>query len=617
MSHAQVRTAAKTRLEIPKDQDMIWLLVFVICGVAIAFGPGWFEVHEGVTLADLLEQVTGQKYLETGVSVKTAKDEHSPMHAAALSQPLSTFYSYGDRYVKFTVTPQETSTSGVVDAVSILMRPKNAKHLPPKHNTVHNNKQLLFNDVCVLLSEKNVGFTIDEVQGIGHHIVQTLTDILWYIDGQHHKFDSRSRHGKVTPIPSLFSRFNKGDKDNTGGYNDWRSKRRKPPQLSQKDIVEHKNKLVTLISHPRLCTAQWKEMRNELECFVKCLHEYANQMRENLVHSEERHHSQQPLRLLEVDSASRDIPASKAPIKPIYARLLCRLEKIDYYDPILIDTSLSVSDKYTRYRFFKDLELSCSIHLFVYHAGSQLGNIYYCWKIPEDEKDRCQRKHGLVMVQVKSEIPVYASRAMRKAFSDRYQHVKKLTPVIFRSMYRYLTDDSTSESQNLDIDKRLEMMLDDPDVDLVVDKRELNQGRKSNFEAFWKEVDMLLEEYGKAVHERRHGPDVAHMPFAISIPDLIKQVASRLPEDSPIPSEPWVRFQFWPKNRFSETAKRYSCRFDVKYKVQSRQLRKSHMDARYCAVLFRYLKEMTVKFRDNATLVFLDDKSKIPIGECM
>ena len=50
---------------------MIWLLVFVICGVAIAFGPGWFEVHEGVTLADPLEQVTGQKYLETGVSVKT------------------------------------------------------------------------------------------------------------------------------------------------------------------------------------------------------------------------------------------------------------------------------------------------------------------------------------------------------------------------------------------------------------------------------------------------------------------------------------------------------------------------------------------------------------------
>lgn len=206
---------------------------------------------------------------------------------------------------------------------------------------------------------------------------------------------------------------------------------------------------------------------------------------------------------------------------------------------------------------------------------------------------------------------------MRKAFSDRYNQVKKLTPVVFRSMYSFLTGDSCSELQSSEIDKRLQMMLDDPDVDLVVDKRQLNAGRESQFELFWKEVDVLLEEYGKAVDDRRHGPDVAHLPIAISIPDFIKQVASKLPTGSPIPSESWVRFQFWPRNRFSETAKHYKCRFDVKYKVQSRQLHKSHVDSQYCAVLFRYLKEMAVKFCDHATLVFLDDKSKIPVGRFM
>ena len=168
--------------------------------------------------------------------------------------------------------------------------------------------------------------------------------------------------------------------------------------------------------------------------------------------------------------------------------------------------------------------------------------------------------------------------------------------------------------QNADIDKRLELMLDDPDVDLVVDRRELNPGRRSHFEAFWKGVDALLEEYGKAVDDRRHGPDVAHLPIAISISDLIKKVAEKLSSGTPIPSEPWVHFQFWPRNRFSEIAKHYNCRFDVKYKVQNRQLRKSHIDSRYCAVLLRYLKEMAVKFRDFAALLFLDDKSKIPIG---
>ena len=44
-----------------------------------------------------------------------------------LSQPLITFYSYGDRYVKFTV-PQEQKSSQPTDAVSILMRPQEANH---------------------------------------------------------------------------------------------------------------------------------------------------------------------------------------------------------------------------------------------------------------------------------------------------------------------------------------------------------------------------------------------------------------------------------------------------------------------------------------------------------
>ena len=151
----------------------------------------------------------------------------------------------------------------------------------------------------------------------------------------------------------------------------------------------------------------------------------------------------------------------------------------------------------------------------MYHAGSQVGNIYYIWKLPDEKNDRCAKKQSSVISKVKCAIPNYTSRAMQKAFSDRYNHVKKLTPVVLRSMYSFLTGNSCSESQSSEIDKRLQMMLDDPDVDLVVDNRELNAGRKSQFELFWKEVDVLLEEYGKAVDDRRHGPDVAHLPIAI------------------------------------------------------------------------------------------------------
>ena len=522
---------------------MIWLLVLVVLGLAAIFGPGWVEAQEQITLADLLKQLSGERYLENSVCVKTGKDEHSSMHAATLNQPLFTFYNYGDRFVKFIITIEERLSSEPRNAFVILMRPKSAEHLPPKHDPIHNNKQLLFNDICSVLLNKRVGFMHDEIEGVGHRFVQVLTDALWCIDGQYHKFESRCKHAKVPPIPNMFLKFNKGSENNKGGYNDWTSKKRKPPQLDRKELMELGNRIITIVSHPRLCTAQWGEVRREVEGLEKSLRGYAEDMEDSANRSKERHSSQQLLRCPDLNTESRDISASKVPMKPVYAKLMGILEDTEFYCPILVDKNLSSTDKYARYRFFNNLELPCCVHLFIYHAGSQLGNICYVWKIPSEVKDRCSQKYCAAIAKVKSELPVYMSRAMRKEFLDRYEHVKKITPAVLRSMYHFLTDDCTSELQNADIDKRLELMLDDPDVDLVVDRRELNPGRRSHFEAFWKGVDALLEEYGKAVDDRRHGPDVAHLPIAISISDLIKKVAEKLPSGTPIPSEPWVRFQ--------------------------------------------------------------------------
>ena len=46
------------------------------------------------------------------------------MHGATLNQPIITFYSYGDRFVKFNVSQEQKTLSQPSDAVSILMRPK-------------------------------------------------------------------------------------------------------------------------------------------------------------------------------------------------------------------------------------------------------------------------------------------------------------------------------------------------------------------------------------------------------------------------------------------------------------------------------------------------------------
>ena len=53
----------------------------------------------------------------------------------------------------------------------------------------------------------------------------------------------------------------------------------------------------------------------------------------------------------------------------------------------------------------------------------------------------------------------------------------------------------------------------------------------------------------------------------------------------------------------------------VKMMIQQRQFRHSHIDAHYCAAIFRYQKEYALKLRDQALMVCLDNKHRIKVGE--
>ena len=97
--------------------------------------------------------------------------------------------------------------------------------------------------------------------------------------------------------------------------------------------------------------------------------------------------------------------------------------------------------------------------------------------------------------------------------------------------------------------KRVKLLVDMEDADVVVDLRHLNAGRKSTYDTFWQECAKFIQEsVGQAVDDYRH-QSVTHFATAMSVPDLISQVSKTCPEGTPIPSKSWVRLQFWPKNR--------------------------------------------------------------------
>ena len=110
------------------------------------------------------------------------------------------------------------------------------------------------------------------------------------------------------------------------------------------------------------------------------------------------------------------------------------------------------------------------------------------------------------------------------------------------------------------------------------------------------------------------------MPLAISIRQLqeviVKRLTKKFPDATPpIPSQEWIRLQFWPANPFSDRAIRHTGRFKVKFGVQVRQLCKDHVDRHYVSALLQYVRSFAVQYCACMLLVSVDGKCIIPVGE--
>ena len=77
----------------------LWFVVLLLFCL-VQFGP-----NEHATLADLLEVVSSNReYLGRVVTVVV---EHTSSHTESLRQPIASFSSFSDRFVKYTLTTPE------------------------------------------------------------------------------------------------------------------------------------------------------------------------------------------------------------------------------------------------------------------------------------------------------------------------------------------------------------------------------------------------------------------------------------------------------------------------------------------------------------------------------
>ncbi len=117
-----------------------------------------------------------------------------------------------------------------------------------------------------------------------------------------------------------------------------------------------------------------------------------------------------------------------------------------------------------------------------------------------------------------------------------------------------------------------------------------------------KRLGLVMKFKISAADERRH--NIAHLSEFISLDEMIEKAQQQC---TPIPSKSLVHLQFSPRNPYSHAA----LNFTSKIKVQ----RIAHPDDHYCAAQLKYPKEKAIEMKEATSLLFCDDKAKVPVEE--
>ena len=521
-------------------------------------------------------------------------------------------------FLKFDVEPiieeLDEPCSSKKDAFhTLMMTSRDKNNLPEKKNEDNNKKHRLWNMVLDMLRENNVGWSLQEKQFLGIQFFNTVTDVLWDIDGNHDTLSSRG-----CGVPMIFKPF-------TGFNCPEKRKKRKidSDYLTEVMVNTHSSSLAKLSGMAYLQTSRWTNIRDSISSLSNNLRNYGEYLkRQKEKVSLNREKLIFVLSEREIWGILSETKSFTEEQEQTYGNLKDALMRSEYFEVIFLE-EFKPSVKWKKHRFLQNLVVPCKTVRYTYTSST--GNLDFAWRVPTSFDDTSLLARNMKIVDdLRKEVPTYHSRAMKRTFVQSFGTVVNCKPMFLRKAYSMLTGDSSAArtTDEMEIDKRVTEMVELQDPELIVDLRCNNEGQPERYDVFLAECQKYVnEKVETSVDDRRHDPIdrtgdvIVHLAAALSVPDLHNQVTKRCPEGTPIPSISWLRLQFWPRRCNSKVGERYRGRIKVKFMVQSRQFRQDHIDMHYASALFRYLKEFAFKYKDDTTFVCMDDKHTMKIGE--
>ncbi|CAG2243123.1 unnamed protein product [Mytilus edulis] len=293
----------------------------------------------------------------------------------------------------------------------------------------------------------------------------------------------------------------------------------------------------------------------------------------------------------------------------------------DFFAPIVVN-DYNPGEPNRRYDYFKGLIVPVKCCQFTYTGSKE--HLMFLWKVPMVSESDLLTKNMQIACNLRKSLPVYHSRAMRREFLSLFGRTISNKSAFLREAYRRLTGDQSASltASQTEVDRRISEILDNEDSELICDLRLNNRGQPEKYNEFLSECQNYInEKLELAVDDRRHdkidkgGDVITHLADAFSVRDLYEQVKAKLAPNILVPSQQWLRWQFWPRHANFQSSHRYTGKLKVKFMIQSRQFRKTHVDMHYASAIFRYQKEFAIMYKPFCNFVCMDDKHKLKVGE--
>ena len=134
------------------------------------------------------------------------------------------------------------------------------------------------------------------------------------------------------------------------------------------------------------------------------------------------------------------------------------------------------------------------------------------------------------------------------------------------------------------------------------------------------EISQRYEDFLSGKSHKRTADDDADLDNQAVDALEIKVKDGHLKEMVSIPSIEWVRLSFIPNNAFVESASKFTGRLLAKRCVQTRNLRKQHIDQHWVNAMTLYVLEWLVELKrlyDRVEFFGQDDKAKVAVGDAV